>query len=418
MTTNNINIPLDIDGIRVLKTEISEDNNIIIEVESLEQGTHCHRCGQFIDKFHGHDRAILLRHLPILDRPVFLKIRPKRFYCPHCQKKHTTTTQTCDWYQANSPHTKAYEQFILRELINATVVDVSLKQNVGEDAILGIVDRHISTDVDWTALEDVRELGIDEIALKKGHKDYVTVISCRNHQAENKVLSILPDRDKATVKQFLASIPESLKPTIKRVCSDMYDGFINAVYEQLPEAVVVVDRFHVAEHYRKCADKARKRELKRLQEELSEEDYDHIKHCMWPFRKPWKKLNEEERQRLQTLFSYSVELRQAYIFREALTWIFEQNFTKPEALGYFDIWQELVREQEMVCFKPFLTTLKNWSDEISNYFLDRESSGFVEGLNNKLKVLKRRCYGILNIKHFKQRLHLDLEGYALFGHHL
>jgi len=63
----------------------------------------------------------------------------------------------------------------------------------------------------------------------------------------------------------------------------------------------------------------------------------------------------------------------------------------------------------------FLTTVANWREEITNYFLQRQSSGFVEGLNNKLKVLKRRCYGLDSVKTLFQRLWLDLEGYRLFG---
>ena len=67
------------------------------------------------------------------------------------------------------------------------------------------------------------------------------------------------------------------------------------------------------------------------------------------------------------------------------------------------------------CFDSFLTTLDNWLDEITNYFLDRQTSGFQEGFNNEIKVLKRRCYGITNISHLFQRIWLDLEGFKLFG---
>ena len=416
MVMNNISVPLDIKNIRVLNTVVNNDNSIVIEVESTERGVFCYRCGQFIDKLHGTDKAILLRHLPIFDWPVYLKISPKRFRCPYC-KKHPTTTQTCDWYKGNIPHTKAYEQLILRELINSTIVDVSLKQMIGEDAVLGIVDRRISPEVDWSVLENIRELGIDEISLKKGHKDFVTIISCRTNQRENKVLAVLPDRKKETVKKFLLSIPIEFKPRINRVCSDMYDGFINAVHEALPEAEVVVDRFHVAKHYRECADSVRKRELKRLRKELNDDEYEQIKQTMWPFRKSWENLDADEQDRLRQLLSYSDELKHAYIFRELLTCVFEKDLSKADALVYLDIWQELVEKSGFSCFQPFLTTLNQWRNEIGNYFLDRESSGFVEGLNNKIKVLKRRCYGILNVKHLKQRLSLDLDGYKLFGNH-
>ena len=415
MAKNNITIPLNIAGIRVLNTQIRQDSTIIIDVESEENGTHCRCCGKFIQKFHGLDRPILLRHLPILDRPVYLRIRPKRFLCQECDK-HPTTTQTCDWYEAKSPHTKLYEQFILRELVNSTVTDVSLKQNLAEDAILGILERHISTEPNWQALENCHELGIDEISLKKGHKDFVTVLSCKDNTNKIKLIAILADRKKATVKAFLESIPAPLKPKITRICTDMYDGFINACHEALPEAEVVIDRFHLAKDYHACADNLRKKELKRLKTELSASEYDKIKHTMWPFRKAWDDLDADEQQRLQLLLSYSRDLKQAYFFREVLTWIFEKNLSKNKALTYLTLWEEWVRQSELECFDCFLTTLNRYRDEIGNYFIARESSGFVEGLNNKIKVLMRRCYGLFNLEHLRQRLRLDLEGYALFGH--
>jgi transposase len=78
-------------------------------------------------------------------------------------------------------------------------------------------------------------------------------------------------------------------------------------------------------------------------------------------------------------------------------------------------WLQRVRGSEVHGFNNFLKTLEQWMDEIANYFIDRQTSGFVEGLNNKIKVIKRRCYGILNVKHLFQRIHLDLSGYALFA---
>ena len=74
-----------------------------------------------------------------------------------------------------------------------------------------------------------------------------------------------------------------------------------------------------------------------------------------------------------------------------------------------------VKGSKLCCFDGFLTTLENHLDDIANYFIDRHTSGFVEGLNNKLKVIKRRCYGMLNITHFFQRIQLDLYGYSLFA---
>jgi transposase len=78
-------------------------------------------------------------------------------------------------------------------------------------------------------------------------------------------------------------------------------------------------------------------------------------------------------------------------------------------------WKQLVQESELDCFDSFLSTLDKRLDEITNYFVARKNSGFVEGLNNKIKVIKRRCYGIFNVGHLFQRLFIDLAGYEQFA---
>jgi transposase len=180
--------------------------------------------------------------------------------------------------------------------------------------------------------------------------------------------------------------------TIQTVCTDLYDGFINAVKEELPEATAVADRFYMAKKYRDGADQLRKQEIKRLKKEWPEPEYEQIKGAMWPFRKKPDDLTPEEAARLQRLFTHSPSLHQAYQLRDQLTAIFDQDLTKAEATEKLTQWQQRVSDRGLTCFDSFLTMLENWMDEITNYFLNRDSSGFVEGLNTKIKVLKRRCY--------------------------
>lgn len=410
-----IQFPLDLPDVKVLNTEMTEAGDLIITVESTRQGATCRRCGRAIEHFHGYDKPLRLRHLPILERRVTIEIRPKRYRCPYCED-HPTTTQRLEWYEPNSPHTKAFEEWIMRALINSTVVDVSRKYRLGEEAVEGILNRHVTGEVDWSRFTHLGVLGLDEIALTKGHRDFVTIVTCRGAEGEIALLAVLPDRRKETVKRFLASIPEPLKATIEQVCTDMYEGFVNAAEEELPEADRVVDRFHVAKAYRGCADELRKQEFKRLKETLSPEEYEaDVKGMMWLFRKPWVDLDDQERGRLERLFEHSPALRAAHLMREILTVIFDTAASKAQATEWLQAWRDAIVLFEIGGFDRFLTTLDNWMDEITNYFLNRQTSGFVEGLNNKIKVLKRRCYGMLNLSHLFQRLHLDLEGYRLFG---
>ncbi len=108
-------------------------------------------------------------------------------------------------------------------------------------------------------------------------------------------------------------------------------------------------------------------------------------------------------------------LGKAYKLCNDLTSIFEEDITKKEAASKINNWKLKVAESGLSCFKTFLKTLDKFYDSILNYFIDRQTSGFVEGLNNKIKVIKRRCYGIINIKHLYQRIRLDLEGYTIFS---
>jgi len=412
--TTKVTIPLDLPNVRVLKVKMNKKGDYIVSVESTVQYTHCRRCGRKIEHCIGQDRPISLRHLPILGRRVYVRLRPKRFKCPYCSDK-PTTTQQLSWYQSKSPHTKAYEEQVLLQVVNSTVQDVATKESLGYEAVVGVIKRRLETKVNWLELERLEVVGLDEIALKKGHKDYVVIVSSRMKNGQLKLLAVLPNRKKATVKAFLASIPSRLQRTIHTVCTDMWTAYINAAKEVLGQAVVVVDRFHVAQKYRNCADKLRKKELKRLKAELSEAEYDTLKGAMWPFRRNKVDLKPNETELLERLLDYSPQLNLAYDFREELTAIFEQNLTKTQADKALKKWRQDVQSSPLTCFDPFLTTLDTYLDEITNYFLQRASSGFVEGLNNKIKVLKRRCYGLFNLDHFFQRLFLDLEGYRLFA---
>lgn len=414
---NTISLPLDIPDVEVTGMEINENGDYIITVESTRGSGVCQHCGGRITKFNGHNREIELRHLPILGRRVYIRLRPKRYECTNCGGK--TTTQKLDWYESKSPHTKAYDRHLMLSLINSTVEDVSRKENLGYDAVEGAVGRCIQTQVDWDEFAEIKIIGIDEIAMTKGRKNYVAIITTQQADGHVALLGVLSDRKKETVRAFLDTIPEHLRRTMQKVCTDMWDGYVNAV-EEFSAAhdvslEVVVDRFHVAKNYRECVDKVRKKECRRLKAELPEAHYEEIKGVMWVVRKNNCDLTAAERRKLNLLFDYSPDLKLAYTFREELTSIFEMNLTVEDGKTRLLKWRDKVRRCNLTCFDTFFTTLDNWLDKIANYFSDHLNSGFVEGLNNKVKTIKRRCYGILRITTLFQRLYLDLEGYRIFA---
>jgi len=416
MSLSRITIPLDIPDVRVLDVQVSPAGDYVLTLESTLNSARCQRCGQIIRKLHGSDEWVTVRHLPILGHRTYLRFRPKRYRCETCDGK-PTSTQQLSWHVPNSPNTKAYEMHLLLQLVNSTIEDVSLKECLSYDKVSGVIDRWITTHVDWTQFDSLDVLGCDEIALKKGQRDYVVIVSARLADGHLALLAVLADREKDTLVAFLRSIPARLQQSIHTLCSDMYASYLLAAQAVLPHVPIVIDRFHVAKQYRDEVDKLRTQALKRLKQELPKAAYQTLKGHLWAFRKNQTDLNPAEQALLARLFSYAPNLALAYAFREELTAIFQMLISKAEAQTKILDWAERVRHSGLHCFDEFLNTLSRWWEEITNYFVNRDSSGFVEGLNNKLKVLKRRCYGIFNLNHLFQRICLDLDGYRWFGRH-
>ncbi len=405
-----ITLPLKLSNAKIIKTEEDAHGDFLIYVETTESNVNCHRCGQKITKLHGKDRPIKLRHLSAFEYETYVIYEPHRYICEHCDHPPTTTA-TPAWHQPNSAHTHLFERRILLELVNSAVVDVSIKENITEEMVLGILDRHIQSSIDWSLIRYLGIIGIDEISLKKGYQDYVTVITHRHH-GKITLLAVLKGRKKSTIKDFFNNIPKQLKKTVDAICTDLYDGYVQAAKEVFKKkTIIVIDRFHVATLYRGELDKFRQKILHQLKQELSAEDYEKLKGATHILRRNNECLSKEEKVILNELFSLSFELMEAYRLAIKLTHIFNSHLTKKEALVRFQEWIILVRNSTLTCFNKFIKTFKKYKNEIANYFVDRNSSGFVEGLNNKIKVLKRRCYGIFNVKRLFQRLYLDLSGY-------
>jgi transposase len=300
-------------------------------------------------------------------------------------------------------------------LVNSTVEDVCVKEGLGYERVAGALERRIAARVDWTQMADLEMLGLDEIALKKGQGNYVTLVTGRLRYGEMVILGVLPGHEKAVVVEFLRLLPLRILQTIQVVCCDLWEAYTEAVREEIPTARIVADRFHVARHYREAVDQLRKQELHRLKKELMKEDYQKLKGSLQAFRKNAKDLNKAERKILRNFFEHSASAKQAYDFREQLTALFNMSLSRTQAQAKIQRWIQQVQNSGLQCFDSFLRLLQTWWEEIINYFIQRENSGFVEGFNNKVKVLKRRCYGIFNLKHLFQRIYLDLNGYRLFA---
>jgi len=410
----NISLPLGIDSLDITAQTLDKQGNIILDVKSKRTEIPCRKCGKLINKKRGFGDVLTVRHLSILDTPVYLRIRVVRYQCLDCDND-PTSSEEYDWMERKSKTTKGLDKYINRNLIHSTVEDVSKKESITYDIVESALHRCVNTAVDWTVIKDISTIGIDEIAIKKGQNDYITIISVKDDQDKLFVVGVLPGRLKETVKSFLESIPLHLRKTVKSVCTDMCDSFVNAAKEVFGSRVIVIDRFHLAQLYRSKLDNLRIKEMKQLKQDLKASEYAKLENMMWILRKNHECLSKKDKITLELLYKYSPKLKAAYKAALRLTHIFNAHHNRKIASSKINRWMAQMQKSDVRCFDGFIKTLEKYKSGILNYFKNRKTSGFVEGLNNKIKVLKRRCYGLYKTASIFQRLFLDLKGYQAFA---
>ena len=157
MPKDMLSIPselLGISGIKIIGTDFNYNDCIIIDIESIDTETTCHHCGQKTKKTDGNEKPRLIRHLSLFSNETYLRISPKRCLCD-CG---AITIQTFSWCTPRSTCTSRYEDYLLLQIINSTVSDVSIKENIGYETLNGIIKRKIGTSPDWEHIKKLKQL--------------------------------------------------------------------------------------------------------------------------------------------------------------------------------------------------------------------------------------------------------------------
>jgi transposase len=165
----------------------------------------------------------------------------------------------------------------------------------------------------------------------------------------------------------------------------------------------VADRFHVVQNLNRAVTKARRD----IQREAPAEVKDCLKGARWVLVKNQANLSEPEQAKLALLYETSADLKQLHQLKEAFRDIFETDHKRDQAALTVADWMEKVRTAGLTALDPFLKTLDNWGQQILNYFNHRTSQGFVEGMNNRIKLIMRRGFGYRNFDHFSLRILIE-----------
>ena len=414
MAKTRFQIPLNLTNINIQEIKINEIGEFHIYVSCTARNCECYKCGKEITKSHGHCKETIIEHLPIFDNKVFIHVKWPRFICDNCDD-HPTTSFHPEWLGENGECTRDYEKYILKCLINSTIKDIAEKNRTTEERIEGIIDRCISLEIDCD-LRKITRIGVDEIALKKGHNHYLTIVSDISIPGKTRLLKVISGRSQEEILPFFQSVPRYIWTNVESISTDMGASFLSTLMKVLGEELynekVTIDRFHVAKLINGNVDDERKKNYNKLKKELKDDDeaLEKIKHTMWPFRHHYENLEKENLKRLKALFEQSPDLKECYNMREDLYRIFEINQTIESAKIMIDAWclMALQYKETDNPFESFVKTYYKNEINILNYFSKRHSSGPVEGLNNKIKVIKRRGFGFDNVINFAKRLVLDI----------
>jgi transposase len=217
---------------------------------------------------------------------------------------------------------------------------------------------------------------------------------------EGYVLEVLPNRERKTLENWLDGLAPEVKKAIKVINLDMWEPYTLAVKAKLPEARIVVDRFHVMKNLNHCLTLARRE----IQRNASNEIKEQLKGSRWVLVKNQKDLNEKQRAKLEALYQVSSELKICHQLKEQFRTIFETITDREKARTALLQWMKKVEKQSVIALQSFLVTLKNWFELILNYFVERWTNAFAEGINTKIKLIKRRAFGFTNFDHFRLRI--------------
>jgi transposase len=358
----------------------------------------CPECDALSSKVHDYPNQRMVHDRPIGGSPVVLVYDSRRFECEECGHKFIETI-------SDVVGSCSYTYGLMAELADArkkqAIATLAETYHLGYKLVESIILK-----AGRAKLEKRKEkplpivhLGIDEISLHKGQGNYVLVLTDLQRRI---VLDILADRHKQSLIAFLKQPPQGLDlSSLDTVAIDLWSQYREAVQEVYPTVDIVADRFHVVQNLHEAIHQIR-RDLQAQAHNDTEKK--NLKGLRYLLLKNKENLSETDQERLQVLAQTQPQLYHLWQLRQDLHDWYEEQTTPETALLTLDLWLQQAQALALPPLDKFCQTLTNWKDQIVSFFNHRITSGFVEGMNSKIKLLKRIAFGIPNFQHFRLRI--------------
>jgi transposase len=387
---------LNLESVKVTKYQNLPQVGLILHTEVFSNEALCPRCGNKSQRIHQNHRY-LIKDLPISGQPVYLEINRRQFKCESCQKPFS---EELNFVKKRRKYTSRLASEIVRQVLADDIKTVAQNNDVSTEEIETMLkDKAIELKSEKPFL--LKKLGIDEIALVKGQGNYCAVLV---DLEQSKVIDILEERSQEKIMSVLTSWGEEVLEEIEYVSIDLWKPYKSLVKKLMPNAEVVADRFHVMKQVNQELDKQRKAQRREIQTEKSskkkEEILSGLNKSKYALLKNECNLNEKQQEKLKEVKAVCPILGKMHELKEKFRDIFEQKQSGLIGLLKISDWLK-----EAVTYYPeSKKTIVRWLGEIISYFDERITNGVVEGINNKLKLIKRAAYGFRNFDNFRNRV--------------
>lgn len=377
---------LEMEEIEVEKIECTEKHRQI-SFHLPRRQHECPKCGCLTDKVHDY-RVRKLHDLPLLGQALILLYKRRRYVCPMCGKRFPEPFSLAG----------AKQQMTARLVVHA--FDMS-KERRSETSIAKELGVSVSTAFRWlkylpqgkpSELPEV--LSIDEFRGNSGGERFQTILTA---PVKKEIFDILPNRASMTIIDYLKSFEN--RSDVKYWIMDMNRSYLEIAKTFLPNAKIVIDRFHFVRYCVEAFENVRKR----VQKDITSQKRRYFKRSRKLLIKRAADLDVEDVQAVDVMLAQSEDLTEAWLLKEEF-YNFLDSKNSIEAKNRLDKFAFFVKGLKLKEFKSFLKTLKNWEEYILNAFDCPYSNGFTEGMNNATKVLKRITFGMPNFTNFRIRI--------------
>lgn len=346
-----------------------------------------------------------IQTLPIGRKRVYFNLTVRRLQCRDCGAIAQES------YESIAPAKVHYSKKLVRFVHELspfmTISDIAKWLNLGWNTVWQMLTSYLKKQKPTARdLRKLRRIGIDEIAVRKGHR-YLTLVV--DHDS-GRVVHIAKGRAAESLRSFLKRL-RRLNAPIEAVTMDMWAPYMKAVMEILPKSRIVYDKYHIVANMNKCIDELRRKEYSLN----SKVDRSVIKGTRFLLFKHADKLEADDKEKLKKLFRINKSLATCYEMKELL-YEFWQCESWREAQSFLTTWCKMAQESAIQPLIKFANTLLAHRSAILNYFKYPLTNAILEGLNNKIKTLKRQAYGYRNMDNFFLKIYsIHRTRYALIG---